>query len=378
MPPVHSARVAPVHPEREIRMKKRLLSLLMACTMMLGTVPAALAAGEQTYTVTANLIVPGELNTQLPGVTAYVSNPNNPLGIVPEGYDSVEAKAPTEPVSNNAKLTVAADGTMTLQMDTPNPVFTLQKIGSCSNADILAAPRDSQVYSNGAGSASRNGRITSLTIKLKDRSGTYVFSDCVEFPTLLGVDWTVPLTLKVDLSGVADTAAKSAFADVSSDAYYAQPVQWAVENKVTSGTSATTFSPNDKCTRAQIITFLWRASGSPAVSGENPFTDVSDNVYYYQAVLWAAENGMASGTAFSPNEPCTRAMAVEFMWKQAGSPKAEAASFTDVPADASYSDAVGWAVQHAVTSGTSATTFSPDSTCTRGQIVTFLYRGLAG
>ena len=357
-------------------MKKRITALILALGLSLGLACVASAAGgEQTYTVTANLIVPGELNTQLPGVTAYVSNPNNPLGIVPEGYDSVESKAPTEPVSNNAKLTVAADGTMTLQMNTPNPVFTLQKIGGCANAEILAAPRDSKTYANGDGSASREGRITSLTLKLKDNSGTYVFQDCVEFPTLLGVEWTVPLTLQVDLSGVS--TGKTSFSDVKSSAYYAQPVQWAVEKNITNGTSKTTFSPDQTCTRGQIITFLWRAAGSPAPTGSNPFTDVKASDYYYNACVWAAEQGMASGKTFQPNAPCTRAMAVEFMWKQAGSPEAKAASFTDVKSSASYAKSVAWAVEKNVTNGTSTTTFSPDQTCTRGQIVTFLYRGFA-
>ena len=360
-------------------MKKRLLSLLMACAVTVGMAPAALAANtaDQTYTVTANLIVPGELNTQLPGVTAYVSNPNNPLGIVPEGYTSVESKAPTEPVSDNAKLTVAADGTVTLQMDTPNPVFTLQEIGGCSNAEILAAPRDNLVYSKADGSVSRNGRITSLTLKLLDRSGTYKFTNCVEFPTLLGVDWTVPLTLNVDFSKVPAAGSKTGFTDVKSSDYFAQPVAWAVENNVTTGTSATKFSPSAKCTRAQIVTFLWRASGSPEPTAANPFTDVKSSDYFYKACVWAAENGMADGSTFAPNAACTRAMAVEFMWKQAGGPKADAANFTDVAADASYSNAVAWAVKENVTAGTSATTFSPNETCTRGQIVTFLYRGLA-
>ncbi len=186
------------------RFKRVCAAVLSVCLVAAASVFPAAASGEKTYTVTANLIVPGELNTQLPGVTAYVSNPNNPLGIVPDGYDSVEAKAPTEPVSDNATVTVASDGTLTLHMNTPNPVFTLQKIGGCSNADIISAPRDNKTYSNGEGTASREGRITSLTLKLKDRSGTYVFNDCTEFPTLLGVDWTVPLTLQVDLSGVPE------------------------------------------------------------------------------------------------------------------------------------------------------------------------------
>ncbi len=178
-------------------MKKKLLGLLLVCALLLGLVPAVTAAAEQTYTVTANLMVPGELNTQLPGVTAYMTNGNNPLG--QGGY---EAKAPTEPVYNNATVTLASDGTLTLTVPIPNPVFTLQKIGGCSNADILSAPRDSQTYTSSDGSTSRQGRITSLTLRLKDRSGTYIFNDCVEFPTLLGVDWTVPLTLSVDLSSV--------------------------------------------------------------------------------------------------------------------------------------------------------------------------------
>lgn len=162
------------------------------------------------------------------------------------------------------------------------------------------------------------------------------------------------------------------FTDVAAGTYYAYPVAWAVENNITSGTSSTTFSPDETCTRAQIITFLWRAAGSPEPENPSAFTDVKADAYYTQAVAWAAENDMASGDTFSPDAPCTRLMAVEFMWKQAGSPSAAAADFTDVS-----SSAVNWAVETGVTSGTSATTFSPDETCTRAQIVTFLYRAFA-
>ena len=355
-------------------MKKRLLSLLMACAVTIGAAPAALAANtaEQTYTVTANLMLPGELNTRLPGVTAYMTNGNNPLG--EGGY---EAKAPTEPVSNNAKVVQHTDGTLALTLPLPNPVFTLQSIGGSSNATITDTVRDSATYTSTDGKVTREGRITQLTIKLNDRSGTYVFNNCVEFPTLLGVDWTVPLTLNVDLSKVPAAGSKTGFTDVKSSDYFAQPVAWAVENNVTTGTSATKFSPSAKCTRAQIITFLWRASGAPEPTAANPYTDVKSSDYFYKAFVWAAEKGMAGGNTFAPNAACTRAMAVEFMWKQAGSPKADAATFTDVAADASYSNAVAWAVKENVTAGTSATTFSPNATCTRGQIVTFLYRGLA-
>ena len=172
------------------------------------------------------------------------------------------------------------------------------------------------------------------------------------------------------------TGSGSQFTDVPQNAYYASPVSWAVQQAITAGTTATTFAPNQTCTRAQIITFLWRWSGSPKpMNSTNPFTDVQPGVYYYDACCWAAEMGMVSGSTFAPNDPCTRAMAVEFMWRKSGSPKAEnAANFTDVPASASYADAVSWALQKGVTSGTTATTFAPSQTCTRAQIVTFLYR----
>lgn len=168
------------------------------------------------------------------------------------------------------------------------------------------------------------------------------------------------------------TPSAPAFRDVAANAYYADAVAWAVEKNITSGTSATTFSPDENCTRAQIITFLWRAAGSPEPKNSAAFTDVKADAYYAKAAAWAAENGMTSGNVFAADSPCTREMAVEFMWKYAGSPDAAQASFTDVS-----SAAVNWAVEAGVTSGTSATTFSPDNICTRGQIVTFLYRAFA-
>lgn len=167
------------------------------------------------------------------------------------------------------------------------------------------------------------------------------------------------------------------FTDVKTSDYFAEPVLWAVEKGITAGTSSTTFSPNQDCTVAQILTFLWRANGSPKSSGSNPFTDVKSGDYYADAAAWAYEKGMVSGSTFGGNTPCTRSMAVTYMWKAAGSPSAKAASFTDVSTGAEYASAVAWAVEQGVTAGTSADTFSPDSVCTRGQIATFLYRGLA-
>ena len=183
---------------------------------------------------------------------------------------------------------------------------------------------------------------------------------------------------KVEVNGTFVKKSAQTFVDVPENAYYAPAVNWAVEKGVTEGTSATTFSPDAACTRAQIVTFLYRAAGSPAVkSTVNPFTDVTASDYYYNAVLWAVENGITTGTSettFSPNESCTRAQCVTFLYRAVGSAATAKAIFTDVSADAYYAPAVDWAVEKGVTTGTSATTFSPDDACTRAQIVTFLYR----
>lgn len=168
------------------------------------------------------------------------------------------------------------------------------------------------------------------------------------------------------------------FNDVADDAYYANAVKWAVEKKITTGTSDTTFSPDDVCIRGQILTFLYRAVGSPKTTVENPFTDVQPTDYYYDAALWAYENGMVEGETFDANTPCTRASTVTYLWIYAGAPDADTSElFDDVSADSDYAEAVAWAVDENVTSGTSETTFSPDTICSRGQIVTFLNRAIA-
>lgn len=170
------------------------------------------------------------------------------------------------------------------------------------------------------------------------------------------------------------------FTDVSEDAYYADAVLWAVANGVTYGTSATTFSPDMAVSRAQMVTFLWRAHGSPEATGTNPFTDVSTSDYYYDAVRWAVANGVTNGTSattFSPDMAVTRAQAVTFQWRAAGSPVVSGSSFDDVAADAYYGNAVTWAVANGITNGTSGTTFSPDVVVSRAQAVTFLWRELA-
>ena len=169
------------------------------------------------------------------------------------------------------------------------------------------------------------------------------------------------------------------FIDVPAGSYYYDAVLWAVENGITTGASASRFDPNGICTRAQAVTFLWRIAGSPAPRLRTmPFTDVPAGSYYYDAVLWAVENGITEGTSdttFSPNMTCSRAQIVAFLWRSEKSPAAGTANpFADVKSTAYYADAVLWAVKENITKGTTSTTFSPDADCTRAQIVTFLWR----
>ena len=169
------------------------------------------------------------------------------------------------------------------------------------------------------------------------------------------------------------------FVDVATGSYYEDAVDWAVENGITKGTDDTHFSPDGICTRAQAVTFLWRTAGSPASKTSTmPFTDVPVGSYYYDAVLWAVENGITKGTSdttFSPNMTCSRAQIVTFLWRSEKSPAAGTANpFADVKSTAYYADAVLWAVKEDITKGTTSTTFSPDADCTRAQIVTFLWR----
>ena len=169
------------------------------------------------------------------------------------------------------------------------------------------------------------------------------------------------------------------FVDVATGSYYEDAVDWAVENGITKGTDDTHFSPDGICTRAQAVTFLWRAAGSPEPETRAmPFADVPVGSYYYDAVLWAVENGITKGTSdttFNPNDTCTRAQIVSFLWRSEKTPVASSRNlFTDVKPGAYYLDAVLWAVESGITKGTTATKFSPDADCTRAQIVTFLWR----
>ena len=262
--------------------------------------------------------------------------------------------------------------------------------GGSSSKYPVTAPSD---VSNGtvAVSSGNAGRGTIVTITVTPDEGyrldTLTVTDAAGNKLVLTdkgngkYTYVMPaskVSIEATFAEIAETP-DNPFVDVREKDYFHDAVQWAVDNGVTEGTTATTFSPNAACTRAQMVTFLWRAAGFPMPrGGENPFADVSADTYYYIAVLWAVENGITNGTsadAFSPDAACTRGQAITFLHRAAGIPETdETNAFADVNTDAYYANAVDWAVKQEITNGTSNNTFSPNSDCTRGQAVTFLYR----
>lgn len=186
---------------------------------------------------------------------------------------------------------------------------------------------------------------------------------------------------KVSVEAEFVKTAATSFADVPANAYFADAVKWAVDKGVTNGLSDTMFGPYESCTRAQIVTFLWRAAGSPELKTMSSFTDVPASTYYAKAVAWAIENGITNGmteTTFAPDATCTRGQIVTFLYRALKGTASGSTNFTDVKSDTFYADAINWAVANNVTNGTSNTTFSPNADCTRAEIVTFLYRAYQG
>lgn len=212
----------------------------------------------------------------------------------------------------------------------------------------------------------KNGKVVDVK---KNGDGSYSF-------TQPAGKVTVNATFVKD--NAQDMAAEQVFADVADNAYYADAVKWAVEKGITTGATATEFAPDNACTRAQIVTFLYRAAGEPAVSGTANFADVLANDYFAKAVAWAVEKGITTGIndqTFAPNQICTRAEAVTFLWRAAGKPEVEgSAVFADVPADAYFAAAVNWAEVNGITGGIGGNLFGATNECTRAQIVAFLFR----
>ena len=334
------------------------------------------------------------------------------------------------PVVKNGQITglIPVDGDQTIQLDVPNPALESEMEYWLANpGDIITEPEagyypynpdpddnetpDSSSGSSGSSSVSnpssvmientKNGHVTVSpetaskgdTVTVTARPNTGYHLDTITVTDQAGKEitltakgngtftFTMPAS-SVTVKATFKPAAFPAFTDVPSGSYYEEAVQWAAENGVTTGTDSTHFSPDGICTRAQAVTFLWRAVGSPTPKSNTMlFADVPTDSYYYDAVLWGVENGITNGTddnTFCPNMVCSRAQIVTFLWRSQNSPAADTINpFADVKSGAYYADAVLWAVKNDITKGTGATTFSPDADCTRAQIVTFLWRTLA-
>ena len=282
----------------------------------------------------------------------------------------------------NANTTIYAQWTYTGGGGGGTVATNTVTVGSVKNGDVAISPKyaakgtivtlkiepDKGYKLDTVTVTDKNGN----KIKLTDKgNGEYTFTMPV---TKVNVETTF-----VEETTTEDNTMLNFFVDIPYDSYYYDAVLWAAENGITGGMDDTHFAPDITCTRVQAITFLWRAAGSPMPkSSEISFEDVETDSYYYYAVLWALENGITSGTSvttFSPDDTCSRGQIVTFLWRSVKSPTVGMDNtFTDVSSESYYTDATNWAVANGITSGTSDTTFSPDETCTRGQIVTFLYR----
>lgn len=253
--------------------------------------------------------------------------------------------------------------------------------------DYIAVDDDGRVTAkkNTTGAESWVGSVALFLVRGSDRIMIDSYRVDVQDPALVTPDVptapttpTTPVTPDVPVTPETPAAPETAaFADVPSGAYYKGAVAWGVEKGITGGTSATTFSPDAACTRAQIVTFLWRAAGSPQPKNAGGFADVASDAYYAKAVAWAVENGITSGVGngkFGPDAACTRAQAVTFLYRASGAPAVSgSASFADVASDAYYAKAVKWAADRGITGGVGGGRFGSDSRCTRAQIVTFIY-----
>ncbi len=262
------------------------------------------------------------------------------------------------------------------QSSTSGSVQVRVYIGKGSKGQIVEANLSRKDVNSTYGIKGKHGFSATLTTTLTGKQRVSVYA---VLPN--GKNSANPIGIRTVTIPSETPVAKNPFKDVKKSAYYYDAVLWAVNHdpQIAKGTSKTTFSPGEQCTRAQVVTFLWRAAGCPKPSNtKNPFTDVSKDAYYYKAVLWAVEKSVTQGTSattFSPNAPCTRAHVVTFLYRSEGTPKVTAKNpFADVSQDAYYYKAVLWAVKTGITKGTDKTHFSPSNPCTRGQIVTFLYR----
>ena len=251
--------------------------------------------------------------------------------------------------------------------------------------DAGTASADPTFDQSSCGTPVSNFTSADVLTGLRTNAGTGIeWVAGINHPTFAWDVWHIPADYTMFIGAIAAFVKKvetSPFSDVSTSAYYYEAVKWAQEKGITGGIGNGLFGPNQPCTRAQIVTFLWRATGSPEPKAMSSFADVSTDAYYAKAVAWAVENGITTGTGdgkFSPDATCTRAQSVTFLFRAIGKLVDSKAEFSDVLTDSYYANAVAWAVENGVTNGIGDGLFGPDNSCTRAQIVTFLFRAYQG
>lgn len=333
------------------------------------------AAPALTYTVSG--LVNGETLAVEPTV-AYAAEPD----MTKTGTVEILVSGAQAPAGDNYTINYVKGLLTIVDKSAPLPIT-----GSKANTITIGSAENGKVSSDRASAVAG----TKVTITVTPDSGFALGEVSVVDASGKALDlvslgngkytFTMPAGAVTVKASFAPVAGNCPFTDVKAGDYYYDAVLWAVDKGITTGVSATRFDPNGSCTRAQAVTFLWRAMGSPAPTGASmSFTDVAADSYYYNAVLWAVENGVTTGTSettFSPDAPCDRGQIVTFLHRAMKSPAASAQStFSDVAADAYYAQAVAWAVENGVTTGTGDNAFSPAASCSRSQIVTFLYRAM--
>ena len=375
---------------------------------------ADLANGKLTFE--ASPVATVKVNGAAKGTTVPVTNDmlnGQPITVklpLPEGFTPKQIKHISSDGSVEYFLKTAKRGAKLFTVDSDNcAVFTITKFSTFELSGTVTYVEPS--YYSGSSSdptysvtvdKTENGSVTvspksaskgdTVTVTVKPDSG-YVLETLTVTDkngnelTLKDKDngkytFTMPAgKVEVKATFMEDNSVLNFFYDVPNGAYFYEAVKWAVENGITDGVGDNLFAPDQPCTRAQIVTFLWRAAGSPEPKTASSFTDVSASAYYAKAVAWAVENGITNGmtaTMFAPDATCTRGQSVTFLYRALKGTAGTTSSFADVPANAFYADAVGWAVSQKVTDGTSNTTFSPNADCTRAEIVTSLYRAYQG
>ena len=346
-----------------------------APTVSITAEPASLVGGGTVkLTVTTN--APKEVIPTCEGVTVTENSDGTFSALLPNETRTYIFKAAYEGDANHASAEKTCTVSVTAYYVPGAPTYPATA-PAAPNGTVTVSPSNASKGTNVTVTVKPNEGYELGSLAVKDASGNLLpLADLGN-----GKFGFVMPASKVSVEAEFVKTAATSFADVPANAYFADAVKWAVDKGITNGLSDTMFGPYESCTRAQIVTFLWRAAGSPEPKTASSFTDVPASAYYAKAVAWAVENGITNGmteTTFAPDATCTRGQSVTFLYRALKGTASGSANFTDVKSDAFYADAINWAVANNVTNGTSNTTFSPNADCTRAEIVTFLYRAYQG